>query len=65
MPNYKLSFTAVVSTEAHDCTIATDGDLTIVLKNGERVFGIPTKNLIAFDRMPDTAPDVPQAVPAG
>jgi len=64
MPNYKISFTAVVSTVIHDCTIATDGDLTIVLKDGIRVFGIPTKNLSAFDMIPDQL-DGPEAVPAG
>jgi hypothetical protein len=61
MQSYKLSFSAVVSAEFTDCTIATDGDLTVVLKNGMRVFGIPTKNLIAFDMIPD----VPAPVPAG
>ena len=58
MSTYRLVFQTTTSTELRfaDSTVATDGDLTVVLQGGERVFALPTKNVIAIERMPDPAP---------
>lgn len=58
MANFKIVFNATVTNRAEftDATVATDGAMTVVLQNGERVLAIPTANIVAVERMPDVAP---------
>lgn len=58
MSNYRIVFTANATSDLKfmDSTIATDGGLTVVLQNGERVFAVPTANVIAVERLPNAAP---------
>jgi hypothetical protein len=60
MPTHRIVFLATSTNELRfeDSTVATDGDLTVVLQNGERRFCVPTRNVIAIERL------IPQAVPA-
>jgi hypothetical protein len=68
---YRIIFTATSTSDLTfvDSTVATDGGLTVVLKNGERVFAVPTANVIAVERAePKSAPipmPEPMPVPAG
>lgn len=60
MSTHRIVFLATSTNELRfeDSTVATDGDLTVVLQNGQRRFAVPTKNVVAIERI------VPQAVPA-
>lgn len=60
MANYRIVFSAVTTSDLKfaDATIATDGGLTVVLQNGERVFAVPTANVVAIERAPEAAPTV-------
>lgn len=69
MYNFRIVFTATSTTDLKfgDATIATDGGLTVVLQDGERVFAVPTANVVAVERLPNVAPapePEPQPVPA-
>ena len=58
MATYRIVFAATTTSELKfpDSTVATDGDLVVVLKDGQRVFGIPSKNLVAIERLQDAPP---------
>ena len=64
MGSYRIVFTANATSDLKfmDSTIATDGGLTVVLQNGERVFAVPTANVIAVERAVDPQPQ-PTVVP--
>lgn len=64
MSSYRIVFTATSTSDVKlvDATVATDGGLTVVLQNGERVFAVPTANVIAIERIPEPAQD---AAPTG
>ena len=52
MPSHRIVFTATTTTELRfdDSTVTTDGDLTVVLQNGERRFAVPSRNVVAIER---------------
>lgn len=58
MSIYRIVFTANATSDLKfaDATVATDGGLTVVLQNGERVFAVPTANVIAIERIPEPKP---------
>ncbi|MCZ2413556.1 MAG: hypothetical protein LC136_04765 [Burkholderiales bacterium] len=60
MSNYRIVFNATATNDVKftDATIATDGDLTIVLQGGERVLAIPTASVVFAEKLK------PQGVPA-
>lgn len=59
MSSYRIVFTAVSTSDLKfmDSTVATDGGLTVVLQNGERVFAVPTASVIAVERLPEPKPE--------
>jgi hypothetical protein len=61
--NLRVVFTATSTSDVKfpDATVATDGGLTVVLQNGERVFCVPTANVIAVERIPDKPAPVEDA----
>lgn len=63
MSMYRIVFSALTTSDLKfaDSTVATDGALTVVLQNGERVFAVPTANVIAIEKMPEPAPAPPPA----
>lgn len=70
MSNCHIVFTATVVNDLSfvDATFATDRDMTIVIKDGERVLGVPTANVIAVEKLPPRVAKAPpveeQPVPA-
>ena len=62
---YRIIFTATSTSDLTfvDSTVATDGGLTVVLKNGERVFAVPTANVIAVERAEPKSAPIPMPEP--
>lgn len=65
MASQKIVFMAPTALVFPDATIATDGNMTVVLQGGERVFCIPTERLIGAERMDaqKATPPTPEPVP--
>lgn len=61
MTNYRLVFSTTTSTELRfpNSTVTSDGEMTYFWTGAEKVFGIPTKNVIAIERLPEPAPAEP------
>ena len=64
MASVRIVFNNTTTTEIRfpDATFATDGDLAVVLKNGERVFAVPVASVVALERIEN--PPAPVEEPA-
>lgn len=53
MASVRIVFNNTTTTEIRfpDAIFTTDGDLAVVLKNGERVFAVPVASVVALERI--------------
>lgn len=63
--NIRIVFLATTSSELRfpDSTVTSDGEMTYIWRAGERVFGLPSKNIVAVEKLPDPAPEPPKDEP--
>lgn len=55
MATTRLVFRTLTSSELRfeESTVTFDGGMAVVWKKGERVFAIPTENVVAVETLPD------------
>lgn len=60
MANVRIVFNSTTTSDVKfpDATFATDGDLVLVLRNGERVFAVNAANVVAIERIEEPKPPV-------
>ena len=59
MPIMRIVFTSTTTTDLKfkDADIVSDNGMTVVYQQSEKVFGVPTANVVAIERIPDPAPE--------
>ena len=55
MAMYRIVFSTQTTTDLKfaDASVTSDNDITAIWQNGEKVFAVPTANVVAVERVAD------------